>query len=339
MSEASARSGGALGELGRVIDSLFSGDEDPLTLGVVRAIIAGVLFLSALLHVGSVGEYFSDESLINGRFAELAFPSRWSLFFTIRDPTAVRAIWAAGVVALGLWCVGLFTRLSSILGLLLWVSMYGRNPLLYAYPDQLALLFGVLLALMPTHRGFSLDARWRGLGGPVPLWCRRVLQLQLAILYTATGLEKSGKTWHEEGTAIYYTLLNPYNRHFDLGPFLARIQPWLLRPATFVVLWWEVSFAGFVAYNWLREIMGRRLPAWGARKREGRPGWPIPDLRWVYLGFGVLMHLAIQIGVYVVFFSPLVIGSYVCFLHAEDLRGLGRLLARPFRRRRPARVR
>jgi hypothetical protein len=323
--------------LTRVSDALLSGQEDALALGVVRAALAGLLLISALLHVGAVGEYFSDQSMINDRFAKLAFPARWSLFFTITDPTAVRALWGIGVVALAMWTVGLFTRVSSIVGMLLWISMYGRNPLLYAYPDQLALMFGVLLAVMPAGRGFSLDARWFGLGGTVPVWCRRILQLQVAIMYTATGLEKTGDTWHVDGTAIFYTLNNPYNRHFDAGSFFAAIQPWLLRPLTYAVLVWEVSFGGFVIYDWLREAAGRRFPAWGQRRRAGRPGWVIPDLRWLFLGFGAAMHVGIQLGVYVVFFSPLVVGSYLAFFTSEDLRRLVKF--RPWPRRLKGRVR
>ncbi len=332
------------GPVARTLDRLLSGREDALALGVTRVLIAGILFLSALLHVGNVAEYFSDASMINGRFAELAFPSRWSLFFHVRDPLAVQAIWAIGTIALGMWTVGLYTSISGALGMLLWVSMYGRNPLLYAYPDQLGLFLGLLLLITPSGRGFSLDARWRGKGGTVPIWCRRILQLQLGIVYTATGLEKTGETWHEEGTAIYYTLTNPYNRHFDAGGFFATIQPWILKPFTFAVLIWEVGFGGFVIYHWLRDLAGGRFPAWlrmrrrtSAEARFGsgvRPieqlGWPIPDLRWVFLGFGALMHLGIQLGVYVLFFSPLMVSAYASFFTADELRRLARVARRPF---------
>lgn len=328
----------------RLLDTLLSGQEDALALGVCRAVVATILCLSSLLHLGSVAEYFSDDSMINGRFAELAFPSRWSLFFTIGEPIAVQIMWAIGTLALGLWALGLYTWISGALGMLLWVSMYGRNPLLYAYPDQLALFFGLLMAMMPAGRGFSLDARLRGKGGTVPVWCRRVIQLQLGIVYTATGLEKTGESWHVDGTAIYYTLTNPYNRHFDIGPLLAALQPWLLRPATFAVLVWEVAFGGFVAYHWLRDLAGgrflrvfdRRPPdrlGEDAQSSGMRPrGWPIPDLRWLFLGFGALVHLGIQLGVYVVLFSPLMVGSYVCFLTSDELRRLARVPARVRRR-------
>ena len=312
---------------------VYGDQEDAFALGVVRAAIAGVLFVSALCHVGNVAEYFSDASMINGRFARLAFTSRWSLFFTVSDPTAVRLLWGVGVLALGMWTLGLFTRASALVGMGLWVCMYGRNPLLYAYPDQLAMMMGALLALMPAGRGFSLDARWRGLGGTVPVWCRRLIQLQIGILYTATGLEKTGELWREDYTAIYYTIISPYNRHFDPGRLAAWLQPWLLRPMTFLVLYWEISFAGFLAYHWLYEMVGRRLPAWGTRAREGRPGWALPDARWLFLSFGVVMHIGIQLSVYVMFFMPLVFGSYLAFFTSEDLRAIGARLRRLGRRR------
>jgi hypothetical protein len=325
----------------RLLDALLSGQEDALALGVCRAVIAGILFVSSLLHLGSVAEYFSDASMINGRFALLAFPSRWSLFFHVRDPLAVQVIWTIGTAALGMWALGLYTRITSLLGMLLWVSMYGRNPLFYAFPDQLSMLFGALMAMMPAGRGFSLDARLRGKGGTVPVWCRRVIQLQLGIVYTSTGLEKTGDTWQVDGTAIYYTLTNPYNRHFDIGPLIATLQPWVLRPMTFMVLIWEVAFGGFVAFHWLRDLAGGRfLRVLDRRKSDSgsfasgvRPrGWPIPDLRWLFLGFGVLVHVGIQLGVYVVLFSPLMVGTYAGFLTSAELRRLARTLRRPFSR-------
>ncbi len=309
------------------LDRLFAGHEDAFALGLLRAIVAGILCLTVLLHVGKVGEYFSDESMIYGRSARLAFPDRFSVFDYVGDPTAVRAIWALGVAALALWTVGLFTRLSGAIGMLVWISMFGRNHLLYAYPDQLAMMLGLLLVLMPAGRGFSLDARWRGRGGTVPIWCRRLIQLQLAIVYAVTGLEKTGDAWRVDGTAIYYTLTNPYNRHFDAGPLFAALQPWLLEPMTFAVLGWELLFGPFVAYHWIRDMLGRRI----AKLK-------LPDARGLFLGFGAATHLGIQIAVYVLFFSPLIVGAYVSYYDSDELRRAGAWLRRSGRRLLPSRA-
>ena len=86
------------------------------------------------------------------------------------------------------------------------------------------------------------------------------------------------------------------------------------------------------------------FPAWLRLRRRGRGesmlgsgirpiaelGWPIPDLRWLFLGFGLVMHLGIQLGVYVVWFSPLIVGAYVSFFTSDELERIGRRLRRPF---------
>lgn len=291
--------------LARLRDALLTGEEDPTALGLCRIALVAVFTAALLAHVGAVGEYFSDASPLAGRFARECFHSRLSLFFYVREPWAVQAVFAAGVLAHGLWLVGLFTRPAALVSAAVWLSLMGRNPLLYAMPDQLLAALALWLALMPTGRGLSLDARWRGRGGPVPVWCRRILQLQIGVMYTKTGLAKHGATWTSEGTAIYYALVNPYNRHVDVAQTLAQLQPYVLRPLTWAVLVWEVAFGGFVLVHWLRERWRR-----------------LPDLRRFFLGFGAAMHLGIQAMLYVVWFTPLVLASYTAFLAPEEARRL-----------------
>ncbi len=313
------------GLVGRALDRALFELEDPAALGLVRILVVAVMTASLLAHVGAVADYFSDASPLFGIYARRAFPTRWSIFFWIRDPWAVRAVFALGALAHLCWLVGLFTVPAAVLSAVLWLSMVGRNPLLYSLPDQLhgALVF--LLACMPTGRGLSLDARWRGKGGPVPVWCRRLVQLQMTVVYTYTGILKSGPAWHADGTAIYYALVNPYNRHFDVAPVLARLQPWLLRPVTWLVLVWEVAFAGFAVENWLREALGRRR-------------W-LPDLRVVFLGFGAAMHLGIQLMLYVVSFSLMCVAAYAAFLSPAEAKRIVACtragIARATRRRGP----
>jgi hypothetical protein len=302
----------------RAVGRVLLDPEDPTALGLARIAIVAVLTASLATHIGAVADYFSAASPLHGVFAREAFPSRFSLFFWIEDPLAVQAVFALGLVAHVLWLVGLWTTPTSIVAWLVWVSMVGRNPLLYSLPDQLQMGIATWLVCMPSGRGLALDARRRG-PRPVPVWCRRILQLQLAVMYTATGLLKHGKTWHEDGTALYYALVNPYNRHFDVAPWLAQLQPWVLRPMTWVVLVWEIGFAAFVAVIALRELLGR------PRR--------FPDLRAFWLGFGVLMHLGIQSMLYVAWFSPLVIGTYLAFLTPDEAQRLTAAVRRRWRSR------
>lgn len=298
----------------RLVGRALLDPEDAHALGLCRALIATVLTLSLLSHLGAVAEYFSDEAVLAGRFARDAFPSRWSVFFYTGDPGVVRLLFAVGVLAHLFWIVGLFTVPAGLISFGIWASLVGRSPLLYSLPDQLQMALAMVLALLPSGRGFSLDAAWRGRGGPVPVWCRRVIQLQMGVLYVGTGFLKWGGTW-KTGTALYFALVNPYNRHFEISSLLAVLQPWVLRPATWAVLIWEVAFGGFVLLHWIREGLGR------PRR--------VPDLRLWFLGFGALMHLSIQAMLYVAWFSPLCIVAYTAFLNPEESRRLvARVVAR-----------
>jgi hypothetical protein len=306
---------GRMERINRIVGATMLDREDPTALGLMRIVLVAIFTLALVTHVGAVAEYFSDASVLAGPYARQAFHSRWSLFFYITDPWAVRAIFALGVVAHLLWLVGLFTPVAAVVSWLLWASMMGRHPLLYSLADQLLMVLVTLVALMPTGRGLSLDARWRGKGGTVPVWCRRMMQLQLAVVYVGTGALKTGDTWRVDGTALYYTLSNPYNRHFDVQQALGFLQPWVLRPMTWLVLCWEVGFGGFVAVHWIRELLGR------PRR--------LPDLRKPFLGFGIAMHVGIQAMLYVAWFSPLAIAAYTAFLSPAEA---SRLVARVRRR-------
>lgn len=304
--------------LGKILDRVFLETEDPTALGLLRIVLVSVLTASMLTHVGAVAEYFSDDAWLNGAAAREAFHSRWSLFFWITDPWAVRGVYAVGVLAHVLWVLGWRTVVVAPVAWLVWISMVGRNPLLYALPDQLHGVLAFVMMVLPTGRGLSLDARRRG-PRPVPVWCRRVVQLQLAVVYVATGMLKTGDTWRADGTALYYSLVNPYNRHFAFGSTLALLQPWVLRPMTWLVLAYEVGFGGFLILHWLREMLGR-------------PRW-IPELRWGFLGFGVLMHVGIQAAMYVAWFTPLMVAGYASFLRPHEARWVvDRVRARATRR-------
>ena len=79
-----------------------------------------------------------------------------------------------------------------------------------------------------------------------------------------------------------------------------------MRPVTWLVLFWEIAFGLFLVQNWVREVRGQ------ARFN--------PDLRLYVLGFGVAMHLGIQAMLYVVWFTPLVLASYLVFLQPQEAR-------------------
>jgi hypothetical protein len=297
-----------------LLDVLALGREDGTALGLLRVAVVAVLAAAWWSHLPALDEHFTAASPLAGRFARVAFPSRWSPLFTWDEPTWV---WS-GFIAVGLahllWCAGAWTRLVSAVAVLGWIALLGRQPLLYALPDQLLMALAILLALAPAGRAVAIDAWRRRDGGDgaarlVPVWARHLVQLQLAVMYLATGLLKTGPTWWSEGSALYYALANPFNRHFPIAPWFAASQPWLLRPATWGVLLFELGFVGFVALHGLRR--------WAIERRWARH---VPDLRPLVLGFGVAMHLGIQALMFVAWFTPLVLAAYLAFVAPSEAR-------------------
>ncbi len=292
----------------RALEALWFGYEAPEALAAFRIAVVTVLTVVFALHAPLVVSQFSNASDIAMPHAREAFASRSSILFYFAEPWQVQTLFLIGLAAHVLWLVGLYAFPSGLIAIFAWSSLMGRQPLLYGYPDDFGVALGFLLAWMPSSRAYSLDAKWRGRGGEVPVWCRRLLQLQIALLYVDTGLQKHGVTWTRDGTAIYFTLLNPLNRHFMLSTLWATLQPWLLRPLTYLVLIFECAFGFFLIQHATRDV---------ASALDG-PKWLRIDLRRYFLGFGVAMHLGIQMVVYVEHFSVLMIGSYLAFLAPHE---------------------
>lgn len=57
--------------------------------------------------------------------------------------------------------------------------------------------------------------------------------------------------------------------------------------------------------HWIKESLGER-------------GRRIQDLRWVFLGIGVLFHVIIQAFLYVVFFGVVSVAAYAAFLRPDE---------------------
>ncbi len=140
---------------------------------------------------------------------------------------------------------------------------------------------------------------------------RHLAVLQLTLLYVSTGLWKQGPAWHETYDAVYRTLfMTAYVR--GNWWWAAHFAP-LLKVATIASKWWEILF--FVPFGWHAAREG-----WlGSRARS----WSRFDLRWPFLGFGVVMHGVLLLAVNVGPFSPITWCFYGLWLSPAEWRSIG----------------
>lgn len=236
---------------------------------------------------------------------------RFSLYDHVADDGQLLALHLAGLGVAVLYTLGLATPVTGPLLLLVLVSVLHRDPWIQNGGDRTLRIMLLYMVLAPTGRALSLDAalaawrrRRRGLqAAATPVVSGvvlRIVQAQLVVIYTYTGIAKSfGSTWRD-GTALYYALSNEYYARapalFD--QLLAQRPVQLVTSlATWVTLGWEILFLPLVA--WRRT----RVPA---------------------LVVGIVLHAVIWSTMSVGMFSLVMLWAYLAFLPpdwVERLRG------------------
>lgn len=199
---------------------------------------------------------------------------------------AVRWI-ARGALGLSVLVVaGAGGRLPPLVLSQLLVALQGMQWKIGGGYDRLLVLALLVVALAQCTATWSVDCRrrtgrWTS-KRPVPVWPRYVAALQLTILYTGAGVAKIGGAWESPWLALYRSLLRI---NYVRGDFtwVAQIVP-LTQIGTVVSLYWERSFV--VLLLWLLARDGLFGPRVGGLARRY-------DLRWVWLGIGVVLHVSL----------------------------------------------
>ena len=207
------------------------------------------------------------------------FKAMWGKFSILHyrsDPTFVFSLYGAMMVSLTLMVFGVWTRWTTIISWILVETIYRYSPVFYTGGDTVVRVFLFMGMFTGWGHAYSFDS-WRRrrkaiLRGaktipPLPRiasWPFRIMMVQLAIIYCATGLLKSGATW-ADGSALYYALnLDHFYRWPQMGLVGALHYIGILPLSAIVVHWWEVFFP--------LAIVGAGLNAYEREKAAGV--WP-----------------------------------------------------------------
>jgi len=184
-----------------------------------------------------------------------AVGDHFSLLHIRSDPSFVFALYGVMLASLLLMVLGVWTRVTTVLSFVLVEWVYRYSPVFYTGGDTVIRVFMFLGMFADWGKAYSLDCLWarrEAIFGrkasripafaKIPAWPMRLMMVQLAIIYCATGLLKSGATWRV-GTALYYALCLDHFYRFPaiqattIAQFLG-----ILPVSTVVVHWWEMLF-------------------------------------------------------------------------------------------------
>jgi hypothetical protein len=199
-----------------------------------------------------------------------------------------------------LYAAGVGTRVMGVIAWLLVSSVYNRNALYWEGTDTVYRAFWFILLFAKTGHAWSFDnwlrcrfLRKKGmLDDPahppeegdtrvrqpiyrlVPSWPRYLFMLQLAAIYIATGVVKTGDVW-AKGDALYYALNMDHFYRFEYATQVVSsvFATNVFRLMTWVTHWWERLFPLVLVGVILRFGVVHRDEPWYRAQHRGWRLW------------------------------------------------------------------
>lgn len=223
----------------------------------------------------------------------------WSLLGWADQPALIDAVvlcWALAALCLAL---GVRPRAAALVAWAIGVSVLNSNYYVHNAGDRIRQVALLYLILSPCGAVWSFDAAcvcWRRSASAGPIfvypWPLRLLVVQLAVMYCASGVTKlEGNTW-QSGLAIEHILTNLAWTRWSFADL--PVPTTMLAILTWLALIWETGF-----------------PLWIAWRPTRRTAWLA----------GVAFHLVTGIALKLGMFPMYVLCCYLPLLPWEKLAG------------------
>lgn len=312
---------------------------DPTTLSFIRVCAGFVVFYIHIAYCFGLLDYVGPEAWLDTRVTkylrsdvEIFAPSSdwfgaqprvdkghyiWSIYFNVTDPFWIRVTHAGILVAMFLFAIGLWTRVTSVLTCVGALCYLHRAPTTLFGMDTMMNILLIYLMIGPSGATLSVD-RWlqlrreRKLGippsPPEPSvsanFAIRMMQIHFCIIYMASGLSKLlGAAWWN-GTAVWGTFANysfapmKVSLYYNLLLFLAKHR-WL----------WEIAMTGGAIFTLVLEISLPYL-IW------------LPRTRWWMICGSAMLHTGIGLTMGLVTFSLMMLCLLFSFVPPEAVHHL-----------------
>jgi hypothetical protein len=187
----------------------------------------------------------------------------WSLLDFVQDPALLWSVHALAIAVVGLFTVGLFTRVTSIVSAIIVLSYLWRAPMLNAEVEDLLAMLLVYLCIGRCGAVWSVDG-WRRRRRPstasalprlssLTTVSMRLVQVHLAAIYVMMALAKCrGAVWWT-GEATWWMASSSQRSWLSLD-WLAQ-HPDLIAAVTFGIVALQLAFPVLVWNRTARPLM------------------------------------------------------------------------------------
>jgi Vitamin K-dependent gamma-carboxylase len=199
---------------------------DPMLLGVIRIMTGLMLLYTHAVWGLALDEFFGRDAWISRDLADLTLKDQFAFsFWWSVPPNWIWVAYAAAMLVLALFAIGLFTRIASILALAVVISFVNRQPEALFGLDKINLVLTFYLTVGPSGAALSLDrflVRLRGID-PAPIqrsvganFTVRLIQVHMCIVYFFAGISKfQGPAWWN-GQAMWLAFGNLEYQSIDM---------------------------------------------------------------------------------------------------------------------------
>jgi hypothetical protein len=169
---------------------------DARPLALFRIALGVVLLFDLWPRFAGLSDFLTDDGVFPREL--LPKPLLWSLFNFAGSTTTALLLLIAGAIATVAFTLGVFTRVSTFVCWVFWVSVHRRVPVIHTGGDAMAdimLFFGLFADLSGR---WSLDARRKGSRAEVMAFVPRLMAAVPACLYLETArmkLRLGGAQW------------------------------------------------------------------------------------------------------------------------------------------------
>jgi hypothetical protein len=239
-------------------DAFWYTPADPTLLGVIRILTGLMLLYTHAVWGLALDDFFGPSGWLKMELVRAFQAGEFVCSFWWWVPAGwMWPAYAISMVILTLFTIGLWTRVTSVLALIVAISFAQRvSPAMFGL-DQINVFLTLYLAIGPSGRALSVDRRLalrrRGAAAPPSApsaganLAQRLIQVHMCVAYFFAGTSKlQGPAWWN-GEAMWRAFANLEYQSADMT-WLAW-HPWLVNLITHVSIAWELSFCVLI---WLR---------------------------------------------------------------------------------------
>ncbi len=252
-----------VGSLARGWNDFWYTPVDPSLLGLIRIVTGLVLLYEHAIWGAALQDFFGQDAWMNRDLIDFILKDQYAYTFWWSVPP--RWTWVAyfcSMTVLFWFTIGLWTRISSILSVVVVISFAHRVPEALFGLDKLIGMLILYLAIGPSGRALSVDswlARRRAKDKqPVPPsiaanFALRLIQIHMCIVYFFAGASKMQGTAWWNGQAMWLVFGNLEYQSVDMT--WTAWHPWAIELLSHFTLFFELSFCVLIWVRLLRPLV------------------------------------------------------------------------------------